>query len=75
MFSGPTLLAADKVEAALQERARLDNTAFVVRETVQSTKLVVQRLRIALAASGLARGVARSVNIVQQQPSALQQRS
>jgi hypothetical protein len=69
------LSTADKIEAALQERARLDYTASVVRETMQSTKIVVQRLRFALAASGLARGVARSVNTMQQQPPAMQRRS
>lgn len=49
--------SADKVEAALQERARLDYTAAVVRDTVQTTKTTAQRLRFALATSGLARGV------------------
>ena len=52
--------AADKVEAALQERARLDYTATVVREAVQTTKSAAQRLRFALAAAGLARRVSHS---------------
>ncbi|KAL4452497.1 hypothetical protein ABPG75_008159 [Micractinium tetrahymenae] len=46
----------DRVESALQERARLEYT----REVLASTKSAAQRLRFALAASGLARGVAQS---------------
>lgn len=52
---------ADKVEAALQERARLDYTATVVRDAAVSTRTVLQRLRLALAAGGVARGVARGL--------------
>jgi hypothetical protein len=51
---------ADKVESALQERARLGYTAAVAREMMQTTKSAVQRLRFALAATGLASGVANS---------------
>ena len=57
---------ADKVEAVLQERARLDYTAAVVRETMQTTKSTAQRLRFAVAASGLARGVMYSAQHFQQ---------
>jgi hypothetical protein len=57
---------ADKVEAVLQERARLDYTAAVVRDTVKTTKTAAQRLRLALAASGLARGVATSTRYLRQ---------
>ena len=51
---------ADKVEAALQERARLDYTARVVGEAAASTRTVLQRLRFALAAGGLASRLAGS---------------
>lgn len=56
----PRLPAADQLEAALQERAKLDYTSAVVREAAQSTKAAVQRLRFALAAGGLAGRVVRS---------------
>lgn len=53
----PALLAAaDRVESALQERARLEYT----REVLANTKSAAQRLRFALAASGLANGVLQS---------------
>ena len=48
------------MESALQERARLGYTAAVAREMMQTTKSAVQRLRFALAATGLASGVANS---------------
>lgn len=54
-------MPADKVEAALQERARLAYTATVVREAAHSTRTVLQRLRLALAAGGVARGVSRGL--------------
>lgn len=44
------------METALQERARLEYT----REVLANTKSAAQRLRFALAASGLARGVLQS---------------
>ncbi|KAL4450172.1 hypothetical protein ABPG77_010841 [Micractinium sp. CCAP 211/92] len=46
----------DRVESALQERARLEYT----REVLANTKSAAQRLRFALAASGLANGVLQS---------------
>lgn len=49
------------MEAALQERAKLGYTATVVREAAHSTRTVVQRLRLALAAGGVAKGVARGL--------------
>lgn len=60
----PLPTPADKVEAALQERARLQYTAQVVAEAAHSTRTVVQRLRLALAAGGVARGVARGLSLV-----------
>ena len=48
------------MEAALQERARLDYTARVVGDAAASTRTVVQRLRFALAAGGLAQRLAWS---------------
>ena len=60
-FAPPT----DKVVAAVQERARLDYTARVVGEAAASTRTVVQRLRFALAAGGLAQRLAWSAQRLQ----------
>ena len=60
---------ADKVESALQERARLGYTAAVTREMLQTTKTTVQRLRFALAATGLASGVANSARYLRRSES------
>ena len=62
------------MEVALQERARLDYTATVVYQTFQTTKTAVQRLRFALVASGLARGVANSARYLRRPRSARQHR-
>lgn len=59
----PPCWRADRVELALQERARLDYT----REVLQSTKSAAQRLRFAVAASGLARGLLQSARFLRQE--------
>ncbi len=53
------------MESALQERARLTYSAGAVREVVQTTKSAAQRLRFALAATGLASRVAASARYLQ----------
>ncbi len=52
---------ADALQTVLEERARLDYTAATIREIASTTKTAAQRLRMGLAALGLARGAAGAV--------------
>lgn len=55
---------ADALQAALEERAQLDYTAAAITEVARTTKTAAQRLRMGLAALGLARGAAVTVQMV-----------